>query len=237
MANPLPPMPRDPIGENHKWREWFNIVRNSIVGVAGSVPTLHNSLTDIQGGTSTERYHLTQAQQVDLTDAGDSTLHYHSTDRDSDNFTGTEWSALTTPAYGEMYATNITETVTVSATNTAYEITGGFTVGSLLRTTFGSDHYIAVDNAGTYKVTWSLTIDTTGGGDQVEGGVMINGTAQSNATSHSSISAVSAGECIAATGILTLAANDQVSLFVRNHTGVRDIHMQHASFVIEKLLT
>ena len=95
MSNPLPPMPRDPIGENHKWREWFNVVRNSIVGVAGSVPITHNSLSSTQGGTSTERYHLTLDQHTNLTDAGDTTLHYHATDRDSDNFTGTEWTDLT----------------------------------------------------------------------------------------------------------------------------------------------
>ena len=81
MANPLPPMPSDPIGENYKWREWFNVVRNSIVGVAGSSPITHNSLTSIQGGTSTERYHLTQTQASDLTDSGDSSLHYHNSDR------------------------------------------------------------------------------------------------------------------------------------------------------------
>lgn len=59
MANPIPPMPRDPIGENHKWREWFNAVRNSIVGVGGSSPIVHNYLTSLQGGDTSERYHLT----------------------------------------------------------------------------------------------------------------------------------------------------------------------------------
>lgn len=59
MANPLPPMPRDPIGENYKWREWFNVIRNSIVGVGGSVPIVHNSLTSIQGGSSNDNYHAT----------------------------------------------------------------------------------------------------------------------------------------------------------------------------------
>jgi hypothetical protein len=65
---------------------------------------------------------------------------------------------------------------------------------------------------------------------------MINGTAQDNGTSHSSVSAASDGEAVMAAGILTLAANDQVSLFVRNHTAGRDIVVEHASLVIEKLL-
>jgi len=65
---------------------------------------------------------------------------------------------------------------------------------------------------------------------------MINGTAQSNATSHSSVSSASEGEAVAACGIVTLAANDQVSLFLRNHTAGRNIVVEHASLVIEKLL-
>ncbi len=39
--------------------------------------------------------HTGTTDWVDLTDAGDSTLHYHSTDRDSANFTGTDWTDLT----------------------------------------------------------------------------------------------------------------------------------------------
>lgn len=77
MANPLPPMPRDPIGENHKWREWFNTVRNSIVGVGGSVPINHNDLSSIQGGTSTQRWHLTTGEYTDLTSGGYSVEHSH----------------------------------------------------------------------------------------------------------------------------------------------------------------
>jgi len=52
----------------------------------------HSGLADLN---STTYYHLTQANHTDLTDAGDSALHYHSTDRDSANFTGTNWTDLT----------------------------------------------------------------------------------------------------------------------------------------------
>ena len=39
---------------------------------------------------STLYYHLTQANHIDLTDGGNSALHYHSTDRDRANHTGTQ---------------------------------------------------------------------------------------------------------------------------------------------------
>ncbi len=38
---------------------------------------------------------LEPSQLIDLTDAGDSTLHYHASDRDSANFSGTNWTDLT----------------------------------------------------------------------------------------------------------------------------------------------
>ena len=37
----------------------------------------HNLLTNLQGGTTNEYYHLTSAQHTDLTDGGDTTLHSH----------------------------------------------------------------------------------------------------------------------------------------------------------------
>jgi len=50
----------------------------------------HAALGSLQGGTTDEYYHLTSTQHTDLTDAGDSSLHYHSSDRDRANHTGTQ---------------------------------------------------------------------------------------------------------------------------------------------------
>lgn len=55
----------------------------------GSTVT-HNYLSGLQGGTANEYYHLTNSQHTDLTDSGDSSLHYHSTDRARGNHTGTQ---------------------------------------------------------------------------------------------------------------------------------------------------
>ena len=50
----------------------------------------HNSLAGLQGGASDDYYHLTNTNHTDLTDSGDTSLHYHSTDRDRANHTGTQ---------------------------------------------------------------------------------------------------------------------------------------------------
>ena len=48
----------------------------------------HNDLENIAGGALNDYYHFTVAQHTDLTDGGDSTLHYHASDRSLANTTG-----------------------------------------------------------------------------------------------------------------------------------------------------
>lgn len=89
MANNITPVPPDKIGECHNWREWFSRIYLLLNGsVAGSVPISHNALTGLQGGLANEEYHLSNAEHTGLTGLGDTTLHYHSSDRALANATG-----------------------------------------------------------------------------------------------------------------------------------------------------
>lgn len=63
---------------------------NIVTSSASVVSVEHNASAGLQGGSIGEYYHLTQTQHVDLTDSGDSTLHYHSSDRNRANHTGTQ---------------------------------------------------------------------------------------------------------------------------------------------------
>ena len=44
---------------------------------------MHNDTTDKQGGTTDEYYHLSEGQHTSLTSSGDSTQHYHESDREA----------------------------------------------------------------------------------------------------------------------------------------------------------
>jgi len=98
MSLNLPPIPTDPIQESPIWRNWFSRVQQLFTSkVSGSIPVSHNALSDIQGGTSDERNHLSNAQvtkltniedgaevnnisdtdAIDLTDGGETVLHLH----------------------------------------------------------------------------------------------------------------------------------------------------------------
>lgn len=87
MANTkLPPTPTGVPPGHSFWNDWYERLRD----IVNATLVNHNDLQSIQGGSPTERYHLTFSQQTDLTDAGDSALHFHSADRARANHTGTQ---------------------------------------------------------------------------------------------------------------------------------------------------
>jgi len=131
MAIKIPPPPNTE--DTSIWQDWYIRVKNSVNNLSESLTWTsiskvgsnltdiltrnHNDLQNIQGGSSTERYHLTSTQATDLTDSGDSTLHYHSADRSRANHTGTQ--AHTTITGG------------INVTITTAKITAGGANGSM----------------------------------------------------------------------------------------------------------
>jgi hypothetical protein len=109
MAQSFPPIPKEPIEPNSQiWREWFNRLRNTIVGniegvvswisinftgsdIKDIVARSHQDLQNLQGGTAGQYYHLTSTQLANL---GTVTTVSVAT---SNGFAGTVATATTTP--------------------------------------------------------------------------------------------------------------------------------------------
>ena len=181
----LPPPPsNDPPG-SYAWVEWYRQLRLyistassipwSVIQFAGSNITdlatyLHNSMQSIQGGQSAEYYHLTSAQHTDLTDAGDSTSHYHATDRARANHTGTQVmttiSDLPTLASGT-YTPSLTSVTNVAA-STAY-VCQYMRVGSVVTVSGKID--IDATSAGALELGVSLPIASNFSAAEQAGGV------------------------------------------------------------------
>lgn len=105
MAIELPPVPINEPPDSFAWQQWY-LQLQRVLGTTGAVGWAlidfsgsdlsdiaardHADLQNMQGGITGERYHLTSAQQLDLTDGGDSTSHFHATDRARANHTGTQ---------------------------------------------------------------------------------------------------------------------------------------------------
>lgn len=138
--------------------------------------------------------------------------------------------------FGHMYVNDIAGfTITVGAANTWYEIDNGssptFTSGLLKNVTF-TDHYLTAVTAGYYQVDYSVSIDTTSAGDEIAATVAVNGTASVTAHSHGTVAAGNSATEVSGVTILNLAANDQVSIVVENHSAARDVIVHHAQLRI-----
>jgi len=136
--------------------------------------------------------------------------------------------------YGHMY-TNTDGTVTVASANTWYEFnvaTPDMTTGLLNNVTF-TDHYLTVLKAGTYEISVNAVLETTTAGDEIASTVAINGTASETAHGHATVAVGNAAVQTSGATILSLAANDQISLAVQNHSAARNITVTHAQISVK----
>jgi hypothetical protein len=103
MAFNLPPPPSIGDVNTPEWKRWFFSLQTFLTNLLPvSFTTLdftgsnltsietrnHNDLQSIQGGDVDEYYHLSEDEHTELTDGGDTTLHFHSSDRDLANASG-----------------------------------------------------------------------------------------------------------------------------------------------------
>lgn len=109
----------------------------------------HNDLQNIQGGTTSQYYHLTSAHHTDLTDSGDSSLHYHSADRALGSATGTL--AVANGGTGQVTYTD------------GQILIGNSTGNTLAKTTITAGTGISVAN-GSGTITISATSSTVPAG-------------------------------------------------------------------------
>lgn len=129
---------------------------------------------DLQNLNTASYTHLTSTQATDLTDGGDSTLHYHSSDRDLTNATGvlstTHGGTGSSSSYvlnGVLFA-NTTSTINTSAAltfdGTTLTTTGNTVLGDAVIDTL-------TYNTGSWFLNNLTTVDQTGLGLQAAGSI------------------------------------------------------------------
>lgn len=154
MASNNTRIPPPPVTSEDKtiWNNWYIAVKDAInnlragltwsnldftgSNITNIITRNHNDLNGINGGSATERYHLTATQAsavasfdnvkwTDLTDAGDSTLHYHAADRARANHTGTQTLSTISDAGTAASQSGLSVTITTAA------LTSGGAQGSM----------------------------------------------------------------------------------------------------------
>lgn len=134
------------------WASWYISVKDAINRLTTSlkwtlldftssnitdiVSRSHQNLQNLQGGSTTERYHITSTQATaiasfnspqwtDLTDSGESILHYHASDRARANHTGTQTLSTISDAGTAASQSGLSVTITTAP------VTGGGATGSM----------------------------------------------------------------------------------------------------------
>jgi hypothetical protein len=140
--------------------------------------------------------------------------------------------------YGNMYIYTLgggATSVTISATDTFYEIGSGYTGGLCNGFTFQNSKELKCLVAGTYKINWSLALQCATANQELEGAPMINGTANTSMAGHVEAKTANTSAGLSGSGIVTLAVNDLVSMSVLNHTATNNISINHVNFVIQRV--
>ncbi len=141
--------------------------------------------------------------------------------------------------FGSMY-TNSTIAVTLTDVNTWYEVDGAnpWTVGLLNLATF-TDPGITVLVAGKYEIMWDVSTDfstTPGSKQEMEGGIMIDGVIQQAGMAHRTLANSTDTGNFTGMAIMTLAANQVVSLALRNVTSSgKIIHVEHGNLLLKQI--
>ena len=115
-----------------------------------------------------------------------------------------------------------------------YEVGGGLTGGATNGLTFQNSKELLVGVAGTYLITWSMSL-SAGNNDHLEGAVMINSAvaASTENAAHTPGSGDQIG--VGGSGLVSLAVNDVIKLCVENETDTDDITVSHATLTAVRI--
>lgn len=171
--NPLAPPPPSGNGGFDRWMYllWRRLTQAGQI-LWGSLDFTGSNLTDLatrnhadlQNINTASYTHLTSTQATDLTDAGDSALHYHATDRDRANHTGTQLAATISDFAAAVGAVATPVTVTDSS-SVNLTLVGQDIAADVLPA--GVDHSAlgTLNSASYYHLTQANHTDLTDGND------------------------------------------------------------------------
>lgn len=145
--------------------------------------------------------------------------------------------SLTRPAtiYGSMYANNISQSVTISATDTHYEVGGSMSGGNSNAVTFQNSKELLITVAGTYGIVYTISVQCASANQEAESSVMVNSTASVRLTSHAVVSPANTPNVLGGSNPISLAVGDVVKFCVSNHTTTNNLVISHANMFIWRI--
>jgi len=130
--------------------------------------------------------------------------------------------------HGNMYAFQVARVIAAPVQITWYEVTGDLTGGVTYGCSFQNSHEIIFPTAGDYFIAWSMSL-TSGTNDQVMGAIGVNNVSLERSAGHSTVAISGRFVSVSGNTVVTLAANEAVSLFVLNESSTTSITLEHAT--------
>jgi len=163
----------------------YNDASNQITAAVLPAGVNHALLNNLN---STTHFHLTQTEYTDLTDAGDSALHFHSTDRNRANHTGTQlastisdFSEATQDVVGAMFADSVDTDFTYN--DAGNSINAVLTTTGVTAGTYGDASnfpIVTVDNKGRVTNVTTTSVSAVFGSNAVDAESLALSTLASN---------------------------------------------------------
>lgn len=142
---------------------------------------------------------------------------------------------LNSMIFGGMYADNISQSVTISATDTHYEVGGSISGGNTNHMTFQNSKELKILDAGTYLITYSISVQCANANQEIETSIMVNSTASARLSAHTNITTANQPRVLSGTNPISLTVNDVVKFCVANHTATNNIVVSHANMSIVRI--
>lgn len=137
------------------------------------------------------------------------------------------------PAYGSMYADDISQGVGVASANVYYAVTGSMTGGLCSSAfTFQNSHELRCNIAGTYLVVWGMSMGTTTANEDISGAAMINSTEVHQSEGSGQVLNGAKPIHISGQAIISLNGGDRVRFCVQNEDGAHNITVYHANMTL-----
>ena len=134
--------------------------------------------------------------------------------------------------YADMYVIGGGVSTTITTAGTFYPVASGFSNTVAKGFTFSSNSTLTCNVAGTYRIVWSMSIETASTSQGLLGGIMKNATVAANGQGYDFQSTANFPVTVCGSLFVTLAVNDTLKFAVTDATSAKPVITTYASLTI-----
>lgn len=132
--------------------------------------------------------------------------------------------------YGEIYGSGLSKTVTITAADTSLPVDSDLQAGAISdRFKFEEFRRLRCQTAGTYLVSYSVSLRCATAAQEVSACVLKSGQVQSSSIARGYLATANQNIVLSGHCVLALSKNDYLELGLANHTGTNNLVVKYCS--------